>query len=266
MESRTSFKSILVLTVVAVGIGYFMMWLQEDAAAQLQSLNKIVAEQTVAREEPEPEVSPEMMVANALEDMVKAYQYDGPIENKDKEAAYNCFDGLVAVMKLPALNDAKQQAEALQQSDVACTRLLAEADVQTWKSASAVERMLAAAVAYASIDSESLVALLSAQWNSREYPETYRAVLMGVLARATYLIDRDAVAGRVSCQAAFGCRVGVALSLKDQTIAFTPTIDGLPRYRIAFVTEKIAAAQGYQMFEYEVFSRNGTVMAVAAAQ
>jgi hypothetical protein len=264
MESRTSFKSILALTVVAVGIGYFMVWLQEDAAAQLQSLNEMVA-QPIAHEQPEPEITPEMIVTDALYEMVKAYQYDGPTENKDKEAAHNCFFELVNVMK-PALSDAKQQAQAVQQSDAACTQLLADADVQPWKSANTVERMLAAAVAYASIDPESLVALLSQQWNNQLYSESERAVLMGVLARATYLVDRDAVAGRVSCKADFSCRMSEALSLRDQTIAFTPTIDGLPRYRVAFVTTKIQAAVGYQMYTYEVSSKNGTVGAVAVPQ
>jgi hypothetical protein len=57
-----------------------------------------------------------------------------------------------------------------------------------------------------------------------------------------------------------------ALSLRDQTIAFTPTIDGLPRYRVTFVTTKIQAAVGYQMYTYEVSSKNGTVGAVAVPQ
>jgi hypothetical protein len=258
MESRTSFKSILVLTVAAVGIGYFMMWLQEDAAAQLQSLNEKVA-QPIAHEQPEPEITPEMIVAGALEAMVKAYQDSGKPEN-DAKASFVCFYGLLNVVKSPQLRETATEAKA------ACESLVKQEDAVAWNTTSVVEQALAAAVAYASIEPESLVKLLSQQWNNPLYPESERAVLMGILARATYLVDRDAVAGRVSCKADFSCRMSEALSLRDQTIAFTPTIDGLPRYRVAFVTTKIQAAVGYQMYTYEVSSKNGTVGAVAVPQ
>jgi hypothetical protein len=260
MRARTSFGGIVLVLLLAGAAAALLLWIQRAAVSQLDTVGDVVSQTTQQQEKPTEEISSETIVVNAIEEMVKAYQRSGKPATPETQAQFLCLHNLANVLYAPT------QKDMLVAPNNPCAQLVAQSDQEAWKNSNLTEQVIAAAVAYASIEPEPLVALLGAQWNTREYPEMERAVLMGILARATYLVDRDAVAGRVSCKADFSCRMGEALSLRDQTIAFTPTIDGLPRYRVAFVTTKIQAAVGYQMYTYEVSSKNGTVGAVAILQ
>lgn len=259
MSPETSIGGIILVLLITLGAAGFLVWTQRAAVSQLHVVEDVVSKSSQRYEKPMPTIDTKPIVSSAIEDMVKAYQRSGNPATPETQAQFICLHNLANVLYVP-------EEEVLVAPNNPCAKLVADADLEVWKNTSTEEQVIAAAVAYASIEPEPLVALLSAQWNNEEFPDMERGVLMSILARATYLVDRDIVAGRVSCRGDFSCRLGIALSLQEPTLRYAPTVDGLPRYYITFVTTKIQAAVGYQMFTYEVSSKNGAVVAVAVPQ